>query len=389
MRILIAGQTYRPATNGAATFTIQLAEGLARAGHRVTVLMPSDRTRSYRALCNSVQVCAVRALPLAPFYPDIYVTPWPRREVGRLLDEHAPQIVHIQDHYPLSKAVLVESRRRGLPVVGTNNFLPDNMVPQVPLLSRSGSLLERVLWRMVLDVFNRADVVTAATETSARILREHGLRVPLQAISSGVDLDRFRPDPGVDRAGVRSRFDLDAQRTLFLFVSRLDPEKRIDVLLAALQRLRRSDVQLAIAGRGRQLEALRALAARLGVGEQVVFTGFVPGQDLPALLNCADVFVMPGEAELQSIATLEAMATARPVLLADARALPELVQPGVNGYLFRPGDADDCARCMARLLAERKRWAEMGEASRTIARSHDVEHTIGRYEALYRSLGVH
>jgi glycosyltransferase involved in cell wall biosynthesis len=75
-----------------------------------------------------------------------------------------------------------------------------------------------------------------------------------------------------------------------------------------------------------------------------------------ALFNCADVFVMPGEAELQSIATLEAMATGLPVLAANAKALPELVVPGVNGDLFEPGHPEDLARKMIRMTEIEIAW---------------------------------
>ncbi|MCL6432462.1 MAG: glycosyltransferase [Anaerolineae bacterium] len=386
MRVLIAAQTYRPATNGAAVFTLNLAEGLVRAGHEVVVLVPSDRMRAYRTICNGVRIEAVRAFPLVPLYSDVYVTLGAGRQVARLLQSLGPDVVHIQDHYPLSRAVLAAALRHGLPVVATNHFLPENVVHHVPVLRRVRRLLDPLLWGMVLDVFNRADVVTSPTETAVRILRQQGLWPPAQAISCGVDLERFWRAGTVDRAAVRRRYGLDPRRTLFLYLGRLDPEKRLDVLLHALQRVRRADLQLALAGRGRRTRSLRRMASRLGLDGQVVFTGYVPGEDLPALLTSADVFAMPSEAELQSIATLEAMATGRPVLAADARALPELVWEGINGRLFRSGDPDDAARCMARLLEERHRWAEMGAASRILACGHSMESTIRRYEELYRSL---
>ena len=93
---------------------------------------------------------------------------------------------------------------------------------------------------------------------------------------------------------------------------------------------------------------------------------------------------MPSEAELQSIATLEAMATHRPVLAADARALPELVDVGRNGYLFRPGDPIDAADKMRKLTAERSRWPALGQRSREKALTHAIPNTLRRYEEWYR-----
>lgn len=386
MRIVITGQTYYPAANGQAVFSVQLAEGLARAGHAVMVIVPSERQQPYAINLHDVRIQALRAVPLRPKYPDVYFAPLPGAQVGRLLEAHQPDIVHIQDHYPISQLALAEARKRGIPVMGTNHFLPENIVHYVPVPGWARRYLSRLLWVSVRRVFNRLQLATTPTETAARILRRQGIRVPIYAVSCGVRLDRFYPDPSVDRVAWRQRYGLDPERAVFLFVGRVDQEKRLDVLLRALKLLRREDVQLAIAGRGRYEEKLRLLAHRLGLGDRVVFTGYVPAEDLPALLNSVDIFAMPSEAELQSIATLEAMATGRPILAANAQALPELVENGVNGYLFQAGSANDAARRMAQFLAERERWSAMGAASLQRAQAHSLENTIARYEELYTSL---
>jgi glycosyltransferase involved in cell wall biosynthesis len=95
---------------------------------------------------------------------------------------------------------------------------------------------------------------------------------------------------------------------------------------------------------------------------------------------------MPSEAELLSIASLEAMACARPVLLAEAVALPELVTDGQNGYLFRPGDPIDAARCMALLADHPENWPAMGVISQEKANYHSMENTLKQYESIYTAL---
>ena len=386
MRIFIAGQSYYPAANGQSIFTINLAESMVQAGHRTLVTIPSDQGHAYRTLRNGVRIEALTSIRLSWWHPDAYVTPWPWRQVGRLFDEFQPDIVHIQDHYPLCRAVAHAARKRRLPVIGTNHFLPENVNHYVPIPTWCRAGFNRLLWLAMLDVYNRLDIVTIATETGVAILRQTGVRAPTYAVSCGIDLGRFYFDPQVDRAELRRRYGLAVDRTLFLFVGRVDREKRLDVLLQALHRLGRDDIQLGIAGHGAHLSTLQHLARRLGLGQRVVFTDFIPAQDLPALLNSADIFAMPSEAELQSIATLEALACGRPVLAANARALPELVETGVNGYLFRAGDVEDAARCMARLADRRAEWAAMGAASLEKARLHSLHNSFRRFRELYRSL---
>ncbi|HLV79716.1 MAG TPA: glycosyltransferase [Chthonomonadaceae bacterium] len=387
MRILIPTQNYFQPNNGQAVFARHLAEGLAAEGHAVLVLSPSDRCRPYEQVSGSLQVKAVSSRSLAPFYSDVFVTSRPATEVRDALAAFQPDIAHIQDHFPLCRSVVAIASEQGLPLAGTNHFLPENIVPFVPVFSRfarSRAGMQRIMWRQVRHVFDRLARASAPSETAAAILRRQGLPIPVEAISCGVDLRAFHPDASVDRAAMRRRYKMDGERAVFFFVGRVDREKRLDVLLDALPLLNRQDAQLAIAGRGRDLEALQAQARRLGLGERVVILGFVPEQDLNALLNSVDIFVMPSEAELQSIATLEAMAAGRPVLAANARALPELVEEGTNGALFRAGDPADAAARMAFLLDMRARWEEMGQASLARAQQHSLPNTIRRYQEFYR-----
>ena len=125
------------------------------------------------------------------------------------------------------------------------------------------------------------------------------------------------------------------------------------------------------------------MAQELALGDLVHFTGFVPNEDLPCLINSLDAFVMPSEAELLSIASLEAMACGRPILAANAVALPELITDGVNGYLFQPGDDADAVRCMEKLADHPELWAEMGAISIERAQPHGLEAILKRNEALY------
>lgn len=389
MRILIATQSYYPKTNGQAVFAVNLAEGLAKKGHHVLVVMPSARIRAHETKKNGVDINAITALPLIPFDANVHVTPRPGPQIESIIDEFQPEIIHVQDHYPLCRSVVQAARERGFPLVGTNHFLPRNMIPFFPLLPkfpRGREFLEKLLWKTVIITYNHLDAVTAPTETAAQILRHHGIRVPVHAITCGVDLNRFRPDPAVNRTKVLAKYGLDPECTIFLYVGRIDQDKGLDLLVEAFHLLNRQDLQLAIAGHGHFVKSLEEMVEGFNLGEKVVFTGYVPASDLPTLYNSVDFFAMPSEAELQSIATLEAMGTGRPVLAANARALPELVKDGVNGCLFKAGDPEDAARCINELVEERDSWEAMSTASLEIVHPHHIGHMLHDYLRLYDSV---
>jgi glycosyltransferase involved in cell wall biosynthesis len=119
------------------------------------------------------------------------------------------------------------------------------------------------------------------------------------------------------------------------------------------------------------------------VRERVRFRGFVTDQELVLAYQESGVFCMPGTAELQSLATMEAMAAGLPVIAADAMALPHLVKPGVNGFLYQPGDIGQLAAGIAHITGDPAGRAAMGRASRTMIATHAIDHTLDAFEDIY------
>lgn len=169
-------------------------------------------------------------------------------------------------------------------------------------------------------------------------------------------------------------------------------EKNIDVLIEALSLLpaELGNTVLEVAGSGEILETLQEKASICGVEDRVRFLGYVSDEELRAGYLRADVFCQPGTAELQSLVTLEAMSASKPVVLANALALPHLVDEGVNGYLFEPGNAQDLADKLAAVLrlseGERR---DMGRVSHSMVAQHAAEKTWETFESLYLSNRVY
>lgn len=383
MRILIAASSNYIAFHGQAIFTINLAEGLTHNGHSVMVAAGSERGQPYHGNINGVQLEAVRALSLKIIHPDSYIPFFPSFTAGRILDSFDPDIIHIQDHYPLSRAMVLAGRRRGIKLVGTNHFMPENLAAYVPLISRIKPLFNWVLWHWMREVYDRLDAVAGPSQTAVKILKEVGLKTQVFPISCGVNTDLFRPIIPVDRLAWRTSYGIDTNKIIFFFVGRVDREKCLDVIIKAVQILDSDNIQFVIAGNGAVKADLMELVKRLKLEEKVRFTGFIPNSDLPSILNSIDIFAMPSDAELLSIASLQAMACARPMLVANAVALPELVTDNQNGLLFRPGDVNDAARCMTVLADHPERWPAMGAASLERVKTHSLQNIVHRYEDLY------
>lgn len=219
---------------------------------------------------------------------------------------------------------------------------------------------------------HETDVLTYISDyTRRRFASAFGPDAALERLAPGVDTDRFTPDPAARRA-LRLRYGL-ADRPVVVCLSRLVPRKGQDTLIRAMPRIRRviPGVALVIVGGGPYRDTLHRLADAHGVADDVVFTGGVPGDELPAHHALADVFAMPCrtrgaglDVEGLGIVYLEASATGVPVVAGQSGGAPETVRDGETGVVVDGRDVEAVATAVGGLLADPDRAAQLGAAGR-------------------------
>ncbi|WP_341579084.1 glycosyltransferase [Microbacterium schleiferi] len=377
--ILIGADTFFPDVNGASRFTQDHAVRLARRGHDVHVVAPATNTRSLSRteVFDGQQITVHRLRSVKwPLHDWLRVTPpWEvRAQARRILLNLAPAVVHLQSFIDIGRGLAYEAHKLGVPIVATNHVMPDNIVEFSGLPERFHPRLTKYGWNLATKVYSKADIVTSPTATAARYLEAQTSLLDVIPVSCGIDVDRFTPK---QTRPVENRV---------LFVGRLDPEKNLATLLTAFSLIPTElHARLDIVGSGSERSRLQEHAQALGITDKVTFHGYVGDDQLTDIHRRATVFVMPSTAELQSIATLEAMASGTPVILADAMALPHLVTSGREGYLVHPRNAREFADRIERLLRlEPEMYMRMSEAALATARTHDALTVTAQYEQLYR-----
>ncbi|WP_253829140.1 glycosyltransferase [Agromyces flavus] len=383
LRILIGADTFAPDVNGAARFAERLAAGLAERGHDVHVMAPaaSRKHGSWKEVHEGQEITAHRVYSWR-WYPHDWLRfalPWRiKQNAARILDKVKPDVVHFQSHIVVGRGLSVEAEKRGIRIIGTNHFMPENMLEfsLIPKAWQDWSV--GLAWKAARRTFGRAEAVTTPTRRAADFLERYtGLR-GVHAISCGIDAHKYFPnwEPRTENR--------------IIFVGRVTGEKQIDVLLRAVTLLPAElDARVEIVGGGDQKRNLEHLAAELGIADRVTFTGYVTDEELREAYHRASVLAMPSIAELQSIVTMESMASALPVVAANAMALPHLVHDGENGYLFEPGSAEDLAAKLRKVLeASPEDYHALKEGSVRLIAAHDIQRTISTFENLYRGKPV-
>jgi glycosyltransferase involved in cell wall biosynthesis len=227
-----------------------------------------------------------------------------------------------------------------------------------------------LLERLAVRAADRVVVTTA--DVGEHLRAEHGVDVRrVRVVPNHVDVDVFAPDPGRPR-----------EKGLLVAVGRLSPEKNLPLLVEAASRL--PGVRLEIVGDGGERPRLAALAAARGV--RVEFAGTVENSRLPALLNRAEVFVLPSRYEGQPKALLEAMACGLPVVGTDVPGIRDVVRDGQTG-LLSPEDADGLAARVRTLLDDAALRARLGDAARAeAARAYSLDAVARRELDVIREL---
>ncbi|NCU37849.1 glycosyltransferase family 4 protein [Candidatus Saccharibacteria bacterium] len=384
MKILIAADLHWPVHNGVATFSRNLARGLAEQGHEVIVIAPSQDGKKSVEVDGNYTIYRTRST-IFPFYQNFRISLTPQLEVRKIIQEFEPDIIHIQMLMWIGQAAMFFGRRYDIPVVTTSHAMPENLMDNL----KRAALLSRPINYMLADYgrrfHSRADVITSPTESGLKSFGKHVDKVtkPIEIVSNGIDLREYTPGPA-DPA-IYKKYNLPTDRPIVTYIGRMDAEKHLWVLIKAMRRLlKEHDVHALVVGDGVDREHMQELSHELGIAEHITFTGRISDEDKIALERVGTLYAISSPAELQSIATLEAMACGQPVVAVDAGALAELCHDAKNGFLFALDDDEGMAEGIAKIITDIPLRKKFSEESLRIAKTHDLDNTIAAFIKLYK-----
>lgn len=356
-------------TGGMNVYVLQLAREFACRGLSVDVFTrahdPADPT--VVDLQPGARVVHLKAGPYATSKRNLFdYIPAFLRELSRfhLSEETSYDLVH--SHYWLSGRVGMNlSKMWAVPHVTTFHTLAKTKMRALAEerdLERRGAA-ERLI---IHDV----DAMIVSTEEEKHdLVHLYGAQADkINVVPAGVDLELFQP---MDRQAAREVLGIREKR-IILYVGRIEPLKGIDILLRAVALLEHTeDTRVLIVGgnpgNDAELDRLNALAVQLNIQHMVTFTGAVRHTELTKYYGAADAFVLPSHSESFGLAALEAMASARPVIVSRVGGLKTFIENGKTGYLVPWRCPEAFAQRLDMVLTNPALKDAMGQAARTKA----------------------
>jgi glycosyltransferase involved in cell wall biosynthesis len=369
---------------GCMLLTRRFAEHLVSRGHKVIFIT----SKSPKSQCNghwgSIGVYRFRSFP-SPFFEGAFYLGLPsKRELIKIFRDNGIDIAHILLPMPSGLSALAAARALHIPVVMHSEMQPENVVLNLPKFVPVG-WLNRLFYRYAHWFYAQADAVIFPTAFSHRLFHALDGCCKTEVISNGVNLDIFRK---VDSDRFLERLNLPRGTRNLMFVGRLHPEKDVATLIRAVPTILRRHPQthLFIVGHGHQEPQLKSLAQRLGIAKHVTFFGPLTGEDLTLAFNACDIFVLPSLAECEGMVVLEAMACAKPLLIANSSGSASVHLLDGNGLLFEPQNSEDLAEQACKLLSDPGLLSAMSERSLANCQRYDIKMSVSALENVYYSL---
>lgn len=313
-----------------------------------------------------------------------YPIAWP--QIARLqasrIAKYDLDIIHSQHLLNTGLLGLKVGKILDIPTILTYHTLLAEYSHYVPLI---GPLVRYYLIERSRTIGNQYDQIITPSPSMKRILRDYGVRRPIEPIPTGVNIPDFQ-NP-LSRTEIESQWHIPKHAKLLLYVSRIAKEKNVDFLLEAVKNLAlyRDDFCLFLIGGGPELADFRKKVKSWGLSKRIIFTGMLPKKETNRYFGAADVFVFPSITETQGIVITEAMAAGVPAVAVNIMGPSDIIENGADGFLV-PLKVQIFASKVNELLEDNGLRIKMGKAAKINAKKYSVETAAKKMVNFYHKM---
>ena len=373
MRVAIITETFLPKVDGIVKVLCLLLDHLSQRGIEALVIAPRYGAGTRY---NDVPVHSLPSLPL-PLYPEARLG-FATFSLYRDLAAFQPDVAQL--FHPVMTGIPAMAMLKWMDVPTVTSFHLDyaQLAKQFRLGAIDLGFTRPLIDELTKNVFNWADYSLAPSRPVQRRMQRLGIN-NVGLWRRGVDAKAFNP-------AFRSRAMRDEMtrgnpdESILLYVGRLSAEKQIEHVRLTLEHL--PNTRLVIVGDG----PARPWLEREFAGLPATFMGYLRGERLSRAYASADIFVFPSRLETFGLVVVEAMAAGLPVVAARVGGVDDIVEHGVNGYIFESGDKAMLLEGVRKIASNRDRMRWMGQQARTHAESQSWETVMDEVIEVYASL---
>ncbi len=360
MHIAHFTNTYKPNVNGVVRSVSSFRDALTRLGHNVFVF--AQDARDYEDAEPFIFRYPAVKIPTVDYSAVLPVS----HTINSTLPVLKLDVIHSNHPSSLGDVAANKAEELDLPLVFTFHTRYDMYSHYVPF---SQAFVKDLINRGVANYLKKCNHIVTPTESIRQILIDVGVRGPITAVPTGIDL---RPYQQADGEAIRAKYGWEQEKIL-ISVGRLAPEKNWTTLFDAVALVCKQfqNVRLVLLGSGPQAKELEEYTEKLGIQDRVTFVGLVPMDEVPNYLKAADLFVFASISETQGLVTMEAMSAGLPVVAVDAPGTSDEVVDGEQGLLTE-NDSEALAKAILQVLGNQTLYEKLQEGAFRKAQSFDI-----------------
>ena len=379
-RICLVTHFFPPHMGGIEKVSFEQSIRLTKSGYTFDVLTSKTKGQTK----NPVE--GIRVFPYSSFklaekfgvpYPIITLKAY--KQFGNIIKEC--DLVHAHGHVYMSSYLAGKlAKKYNKPFIVTQH---NTFIDYKSLLTTLEHLNDMAIGKAVLKDADK--ILTVSKETKKYVLRLGADKTKTSVMYNGVDTKCFQT---ADKTRSRKKLNLPDDRRIVFSVRRLVYKNGLDTLIESVPEVAREfpDVLFVVAGKGPSRQLIEDRINELGIGNNIMLTGFVPDELLPVYYNASDYFVLPSASgEGLPLVLFEAMACGLPVVATTVGGTPEIVEQKKNGVLVPARNPKKMAKGLLELLKNEKLTKSIGEQARTdIVSRFSWDENARKLEKVYR-----
>ncbi len=373
MNILVLIHEFPPIGGGGGPIARDLSLQWVKAGHRVRVV-----TAAFGDLPEYEEIDGLEVVRLQSHRTESF-----RAKMGAMIGyinaasryclfeckDFTPDLIHVHFAVPNGPAAMIASKKMGVPYVITAHL------GDIPGASpEKTKKWFRYIQPFTPPIWKKAARVVAVSEFSRKMALK-SYNVPIDVIPNGIDYEKIK-NPEIVRHDTPE----------IVFAGRFVPQKNLSQIVKTLAEVKDLNWHATLIGDGQDRESVEKLTAELGLTERIAFPGWKTPEEVIDIFHHADILFMPSTTEGLPVTGIQGMASGLALLLSDAGGNPEIVLPGVNGFVHSPEDTASYAATLRSLLTDPEKLLEIRRNSVEQAEKFDIKKTAESYLKVFESV---
>ena len=364
MRIGLFTDTYPPFINGVSTSVNMLKKALEKKGHKVYIVTVNDSLIKY-SYDEEEHILKIPGVPIGIY--DYRVSRIYPLKMINLVKSWNLDVIHSHTEFGIGIFARIFAKQFNIPLVHTYHTMYEDYTYYIThgYFDKSSKKIVEYLTKFYCDK-TASELIVPTAKTYRLFKDKYKFEKNIHIIPTGIEVDRFFKE-NIDFKIVndlKKKLKITKTNRIIVFVGRLAEEKNVEFLLNAHQKLvsKNKNLKLLIVGDGPDKEKFEMLSKKLGIEQNVIFTGKVAWEDIPYYYHAADLFATASKSETQGLTVIEAMASNVIPIVIEDDAFNGTVIDGINGFIFK--EEKEYIKDVLKLLDDKKLNKNFSEQAR-------------------------